>query len=484
MRIRFHSPLLPLLAAALLAPAIQAGTDSPFDANLTINYQPPGARSQAMGGAFIGLADDATAAYVNPAGLVQLSKPELMTQFNSGTTGLDIHNFNGQYVERSGAGYPGTELTYNDLSGFTSHASGQGLNFLSYAHPFRHAVIAISVAKTIDYHVNGITQGQVYENQYFITNPPNFCFPGLPSCVVTDVFDKPQSYTGRLSISQYGLSGAVSLGAKFSLGATLSYNRTTQNYLSQFYLGSNRSLPGNLQFQINDTGSDANWNGSAGLLWRPLDKFQLGATYRRGNRYSSPADLTVYQSGTTTLRNDRFTHENRLPDQFGLGLVWRPIPIFLIALDVDRVQYSQLTDGLKTFSQDEIDLGATADSFRIDNATELHLGLEYVQVVGGAPAVFRLGAWQEKAHGLRYAPDSHYFTQDPANPNPVPDPDAYNRFAQTVSRNRFPGGDNQLHYSAGVGMVIAQKVQLDMGFDYSHLSRQFIVSGIYRFGHK
>ena len=95
MRNRLQSSLslLTFFAAVSLAPAIQAGTDSPFDANLAINYQPPGARSQAMGGAFIGLADDATAAYVNPAGLVQLSNPELMTQFTSVTTGLHSHNF-------------------------------------------------------------------------------------------------------------------------------------------------------------------------------------------------------------------------------------------------------------------------------------------------------------------------------------------------------------------------------------------------------
>ena len=36
-----------------------------------------GARAVGMGGAFIGVADDATAASWNPAGLIQLEKPEL-----------------------------------------------------------------------------------------------------------------------------------------------------------------------------------------------------------------------------------------------------------------------------------------------------------------------------------------------------------------------------------------------------------------------
>ena len=36
-----------------------------------------GARAMGMGGAFIAIADDATAASWNPAGLIQLEKPEL-----------------------------------------------------------------------------------------------------------------------------------------------------------------------------------------------------------------------------------------------------------------------------------------------------------------------------------------------------------------------------------------------------------------------
>ena len=60
----------------------------------------------------------------------------------------------------------------------------------------------------------------------------------------------------------------------------------------------------------------------------------------------------------------------------------------------------------------------------------------------------------------------------------------YNENAQRAFAHRFPGGENQIHYSAGIGMVLAQKVQLDMGYDFSRLSKQFVISGIYRFGLK
>ncbi|MBK6729134.1 MAG: hypothetical protein IPG63_18400 [Xanthomonadales bacterium] len=72
--------LLPLaIGVALLAAASSAFavTDEEGNASLQFNFSAPGARSLAMGGAFIGLADDATAAFSNPARLVQLASPEV-----------------------------------------------------------------------------------------------------------------------------------------------------------------------------------------------------------------------------------------------------------------------------------------------------------------------------------------------------------------------------------------------------------------------
>ena len=43
----------------------------------------PGARSLALGGAFVAVADDATAAYANPSGLVQLLRPELSVELRT-----------------------------------------------------------------------------------------------------------------------------------------------------------------------------------------------------------------------------------------------------------------------------------------------------------------------------------------------------------------------------------------------------------------
>ncbi|MCB1033930.1 MAG: hypothetical protein KDD47_08875, partial [Acidobacteria bacterium] len=72
--------ILPLLLGSMLLttdlPA-HGQANSEALATLQFNFTTPGARSLGLGGAFLGLADDATAAYTNPAGLTVLSKPEV-----------------------------------------------------------------------------------------------------------------------------------------------------------------------------------------------------------------------------------------------------------------------------------------------------------------------------------------------------------------------------------------------------------------------
>ena len=62
------------------ASSAYAITDSETNASIPFNLSAPGARSMGMGGAFLGLADDATAAYTNPAGLTQLVTPEVSAE--------------------------------------------------------------------------------------------------------------------------------------------------------------------------------------------------------------------------------------------------------------------------------------------------------------------------------------------------------------------------------------------------------------------
>src|SRR5215470_1211986 len=77
-----RSMLSTAIAVALLGVSSVAAaiTDSDVNSVIPFNFANPGARSLGMGGAFLGLADDATAAYTNPAGLTQLLEPEISVE--------------------------------------------------------------------------------------------------------------------------------------------------------------------------------------------------------------------------------------------------------------------------------------------------------------------------------------------------------------------------------------------------------------------
>ena len=66
-----------LALAALAAPTASAQLDSALLSKLRFNLTNPGGKSLAMGGAFSAIADDATAALANPAGLGLISSIEV-----------------------------------------------------------------------------------------------------------------------------------------------------------------------------------------------------------------------------------------------------------------------------------------------------------------------------------------------------------------------------------------------------------------------
>src|SRR4029079_5726097 len=69
--------LLSLGVVADAAAGDKGLVDSETFSGFQFNFNNPGARALGMGGAFVAVADDATAVVANPAGLVILQRPEL-----------------------------------------------------------------------------------------------------------------------------------------------------------------------------------------------------------------------------------------------------------------------------------------------------------------------------------------------------------------------------------------------------------------------
>jgi len=75
------SRLLILSAALALTATAFSQTDETIFREFQFDFSTPGARANGMGRAFVGLADEATAAYNNPAGLSVLNAPEFSLEY-------------------------------------------------------------------------------------------------------------------------------------------------------------------------------------------------------------------------------------------------------------------------------------------------------------------------------------------------------------------------------------------------------------------
>lgn len=84
-----------------------------------------GARSGAMGEAFSALADDITAVYWNPAGLTQLTKPEISTTYNDWFGGVG-HGFLGWGFPLSHNTAMGFSIIHLDVGKIPGYAEGKG----------------------------------------------------------------------------------------------------------------------------------------------------------------------------------------------------------------------------------------------------------------------------------------------------------------------------------------------------------------------
>ena len=117
------------LAALLAAGSVCAQTELP--PTFEFSFSNPGARSMGFGGAFAALADDATAAFANPAGLVQLAAPEVSIEGRS-------WSYSSPYVSGGRIWGQSTGIGQDSTAGLRTGTSDKdltGLSYLSFVYP-------------------------------------------------------------------------------------------------------------------------------------------------------------------------------------------------------------------------------------------------------------------------------------------------------------------------------------------------------------
>lgn len=444
-RCRAGSARLALLAAVVLLAAapVRAQTNLETNSGIQFNFSAPGAANLALGGAFVGLAFDGTAAYTNPAGLTNLLAPELWFEARS-------WSYTHVYTDRGRI--PGVEITgrgEDDVPGLVAGEATDGVvgpSFFSYVHPGRDWSVALYGHKLLDFEASFSTRGAFLE-RIRRTDPQGFGVLGERAGRLPALRNRM-----RTTIDSVGVSGAYRLTPALSLGAGLSYSDFRIDSLAERFVHPDLFAPAdlddpeavaNIQRQW---GGDADWSVVAGVLWQSRNRvWSAGAVYRQGPDFGFRTLSRDGPGSPLTFEPVEGSAVFHVPDVYGLGVAWRPSDRLTVALDWDRVEHSDLLDdftdvfGLAAlFPEGDPEL----DRFRIEDADELHLGVELWFPRPGSALLVRLGGWYDPDHGLHF---------DGENPG-----------LQAV----FRGASDQVHATAGVG-IATRIYQVDVAVDWS-----------------
>ena len=454
-----------ILIALIAVPAVAQNTDIESLSGLQFNFGNPGARSLGMGGAFLGRADDASAAEANPAGLTILRKPEIS---------VEGRNFEEQQLFSTSGTFP----QKINRTAFTHYSQRVDLTFASVVIPIKNRFTFGAY-----YHepLRNEGAGQVVpvRNTFsgrITSDVPNFFFiPGTKS-VTDEVTCRKMQNQNPLSCFEFtllpflsalkvqertlGVSGAFQVG-KFSFGATARYQRFNETAftfrVTPDFEFSSISVQATSDIRSNnDTAKDVHdVTLAGGFKWAPNDKFSVGAVYKQGAKFKAPTFLASENTDFEFVKTaDTIFH---IPDVYGAGISVRPIPVLTVNFDAVHVTYSNLVDNFISFNED---IRALDKPFKASDVTELHLGAEYF-FTGKLPLAFRAGVWRDPAHTVEFR-------------GPLSSPDAVARAIL------YPKGESATHISGGVGLAWP-RFQIDAAYDRSPHFRVGSISAVTRF---
>ena len=460
-----------LLASLLVAvPAFAQNVDIEALSGLQFNFGNPGARSLGMGGAFLGLADDASAAEANPAGLTILRKPEIS---------VEGRNYLEQQAFTTSGTFPEVVRT-----SFTNHSDRVVLTFASAVYPIKDKfTIGAYFHEPLNNEGGGVVAPFRDPVTGDVTPLPNFYLPAENNQIIGGPITRQACLDRRrdtanpfscleyrldpfvsvLSVRErtYGVAGAWQVHPKFSVGATIRHQRFIESAVTVRY---NQLLdPRQIVIQATARVEDgeveiaevSDTTFAFGLKWSPMDKISIGGVYKKGPEFEAPLFYGDIASGFDF--SQVATTNFHIPDIAGVGVSVRPIPVLTLNLDAVHVKYSNLVD---EFISAVPEVRAAGNPFKAEDVVELHFGAEYFFATK-VPFALRGGYWRDPSHSIEWdGPLNH--------PNFI------------AEAMLYPKGEDQNHYSIGGGFAWP-RFQIDFAYDTSDSYKVGSISMVTRF---
>lgn len=421
-------------AAVVVLTAGVASAQQSLQVPIQFDFLNPGGRSLALGSAFVAVADDATAAWTNPAGLLNLPDREVSAEGRYNRSEQPF--FTRGRLSGVPTGIGEDVLTGPEFVDLVDHRAG--LTFASFVQPIGRASLA------------------AYRHELMRLDQ-QFDYRGAFQDAGFDIRDRAFSGARDFSIDNYGVSVAWPIGP-VSVGAGLAVARFSMAFdFHGFLHESFRGAPDPRQEILHYTQSTEDWGlgATVGALVPLLGgAATIGVAYRHGPGFTFTTVAAPILGPRTSFEADF-----NVPDVIAAGVSTRPFrthDTLLFSLEYKHVRNSQIEhDYIDVLVNQGDDAIAHAEGFSVPDSNEFHAGVEYAFLVAGEPTV-RGGVWFDPDHSVQYQ-------ASPAN-------DLYDeRLGVSLS-----SGKDLWHYTLGLGLAISERFEVNVAGDIS--SRSTIVS--------
>jgi len=450
---------------SLVVVVAACGLAAAQELEIAVSPQPvgSGARAAGMADAFVAIADDATAASWNPAGLVQLERPELSI----------VGSYNSVYEKLHAPFHPELSSSHDDQN--------VDLNYFSFVYPLPVSLLGRNATVSLNYQ-------RKYDFSRDFTAPLNTASVSSRGRVSTSFQELDFKQSGGLSTLTPAfaveLTKRLSVGVAFNLwrSSLLSENgweqTIKQNSLS--FVGSSvYANLGETKAKYEDFSGE---NVTLGLLWDPNYKWSVGLRY--DSAFTGDADyklvganvqltlprlgsrLSLYPTSYVYVRPSVWSEkrEVRFPASFAVGVAYRPNDRLTLSLDVTRTDwqdfYVKTGGGVHRSLVDFSNLDDLLGHTDFDPTTTVRFGLEHV-FIPKEPDETLPRLWTLRG-GL-------FYDEEPATGMP------------TGFRMPWDFGDGkpESFYGAavGLGLLVNQRVNLDVAYQIRYgddVNRDFL----------
>ncbi len=320
-----------------------------------LNLNGIGARAAAMGGAFVGLADDYTAVYWNPAGLAFL---------NQKTFGLG-----------GDAILPFAKYNMFDMFDMKSKSKVYPAGIAGYFHPINEQLV-VGVGAYTPSGLGAAWSSTGYEQVAMAVGYPD-------AVILNDPVEsyRWESFLGAVTIAPtvaFRISDMVSIGASLNINYGI-FNLWQWGGLAEYADPYYFNL-GQQTLKLKGWGFGATF----GLLVKPSEKFSFGATFRTPSKIKLSGTTTIEHLDDLAAPTSSDTDlEVTYPMWIAGGIAFKPIPELTFTFDAQYTNWKKLDELTPTFQDPVWNLlpgfaeEATFD-LRWEDKIQWRGGVEYV----------------------------------------------------------------------------------------------------------